>query len=166
MELHNIHYLDASVLVKLAVKEDGSDVVEEYMTREYTSAFKTTSLCFVEALGVLKSKYVNQHRLDCIDGETYFTGVDELMGYVRRSGPIELVDVSITDSAVFAEVKEIARLYSLDVVDAYQIVSVQRDYFSRFPEARPILITTDKGLAKAARAKGLRVWNCMKEKAP
>jgi len=41
MELHNIHYLDASV--KLAVKEDGSDVVEEYMTREYTSAFKTTS---------------------------------------------------------------------------------------------------------------------------
>ena len=41
--MHNIHYLDASVLVKLAVKEDGSDVVEEYMTREYTSAFKTTS---------------------------------------------------------------------------------------------------------------------------
>jgi predicted nucleic acid-binding protein len=62
MGFHRIHYLDTSVLVKLLVKEDGSDVIEEYMSKEYTSAFKTISLCFGEALGVLKLKYVGRNR--------------------------------------------------------------------------------------------------------
>jgi predicted nucleic acid-binding protein len=165
MDFHRIHYLDASVLVKLLVKEPGSEVVEEYMTREFTSAFNTTTLCFAEALGVLKLKYFNKRRPDHIDEETYFTGADELMAYMA-SCRIELVDVGITDSEVFTEVEEIARRHSLDVADAFQIVTVQRDHFSRFPEAHPILITADKKLAKAARAQKLRVWNCVREKAP
>src|SRR5215813_3953019 len=160
MDFHLIHYLDASVLVKLVVEEDGSNVVEEYMRRNYTAAFKTTSLCFAEALGVLKSKYVNRRRTDHIDEDTYLTAADELRAYVKND-PIELVDVGINDSAVFSEVEEIARRYSLDVSDAYQIVTIRKDHFSRFPKARPILITADTGLAKAARAEKLRVWDCI-----
>jgi predicted nucleic acid-binding protein len=165
MDFHRVHYLDASALVKLLVKEQGSDVIETYMSTEYTSAFNTTSLCFAEALGVLKLKHFNQRRPDHIDQETYFTGADELRAYVA-SGRITLVDVTITDGAIFAEVEDIARRYSLDVADAYQIATVRKDYFSRFPEAQPILITADKRLAKAARAEGQRVWDCIREKAP
>jgi predicted nucleic acid-binding protein len=165
MDFHRVHYLDASVLMKLLVKEQGSEVVEKYMEREFTSSFNTTSLCFAEALGVLKLKRFNQRRPDHIDEETYFTGADELRAFVE-TGRIAVVDVGITDSAIFGEVEAMARRYSLDVADAYQIVTVRKDYFSRFPEARPIIITADEDLAKAARTEGLRVWQCIKEGAP
>jgi predicted nucleic acid-binding protein len=165
MDFHRVHYLDASVLVKLVVKEQDSDVIEAYISMEYTSTFNTTTLCFAEALGVLKLKHFNQRRPDHIDQETYFTGADELCAYVA-SGRIVLVDVTIADSAIFAEVEAIARRHSLDIADAYQIATIQKDYFSRFPEAQPILITADKLPAQAARAEGLRVWDCIREKAP
>jgi predicted nucleic acid-binding protein len=165
MDFHRIHYLDTSVLVTLLVKEEGSDIIEEYMSREYTSTFKTTSLCFGEALGVLKSKYVGRNRRDHIDLETYLTGADELRAYVE-GGRINLVNAGINDNEVFAQVEEIVRHHCLDVVDATLIVSVQGDHFSRFPDAKPMLITADEGLAKAARAEKLRVWDCIREKAP
>lgn len=157
MEFDRVHYVDTSVLVKLLVKEDGSDVLDEYMKEWYTSSFCITSLCFAEALGVLKLKRVKKKRPDHISEDTYFTGVDELRAYAATDR-ISLIDVGITDSVVFQEVETIARRHSLDVADAYQIVTVRRDYFSRFPEAQPILITADKKLAKAARAENLRVW--------
>ena len=165
MDFHRVHYLDASVLVKLLVKEEGSDLVERYMERECTSSFKTTSLCFAEALGVLKLKHLNRRRSDHIDEETYFTGADELRAFVETDR-IAVLDVGITDATIFAEVETIARRHSLDVADAYQIVTVRKDYFSRFPDARPILITADEDLAKAALAEGLLVWDCIKEAAP
>jgi predicted nucleic acid-binding protein len=165
MGFHRIHYLDTSVLVKLLVKEDGSDVIEEYMSKEYTSAFKTISLCFGEALGVLKLKYVGRNRPDHIDLETYLTGADELRAYVE-DGRINLVDVGMSDNEVFAQVEEIVRRHSLDVVDATLIVSVQGDCFSRLFDAKPILVAADEQLAKAAFAEGLDVWDCIREKAP
>jgi predicted nucleic acid-binding protein len=165
MQFHRVHYLDASVLVKLAVKEHGTEVIERYMVAEYASSFYVTSLCFAEALGVLKTKYVRKKRPDHIDQETYFTGADELRAYIG-TGRIELVDVGIAESAVFAEVEAIARTYDLDIVDAYQIVTVKKDYFSKFQEAQPFLVTADRQLAKAARAERLRVWHVPKEPAP
>jgi len=165
VDFHRVHYLDASVLVKLMVKEEASDIVDDYMKREYLSSFNTTSLCFAEALGALKLKRFNQRRPDHIGEEPYFTGADELRAFVT-TGRIHLVDVGITDSTVFTEVENIARRNSLDIADAYQIVTVRKDYFYRFPQAQPILITADDGLAKAARAEGLRVWDCLRECAP
>jgi predicted nucleic acid-binding protein len=165
MDFRRMHYLDASVLVKLLVKEHGTEVIEHYMAAENTSSFQVTSLCFAEALGVLKAKYLAEDRPDHIDQETYLTGADALRAYIA-SGRIELVDVDIADSAIFAEVEAIARTYQLDIVDAYQIVTVRKDYFSRFPEAQPMLVTADRQLAKAARAEGLQVWNCTREPPP
>jgi predicted nucleic acid-binding protein len=165
MEFHRVHYLDASVLVKLLVKEHGTEVIEYYMKAEYNSSYQVTSLCFAEALTVLKAKHLDKNRPDHIDEETYLTAADELRAYIS-SGRIELADVDIADSAVFTGVEIITRTYKLDIIDAYQIVTVQRDYFSRFPEAKPMLITADRRLAHAARAEGLRVWNCMREPPP
>src|SRR5262249_42925112 len=131
----------------------------------YTAAFKTTSLCFAEALGVLKSKYVNRRRTDHIDEDTYLTAADELRAYVKND-PIELVDVGINDSAVFSEVEEIARRYSLDVSDVYKIIKIKNAHFKISPKAHQTLIPADTGLAKAARAEKLRVWDCITKKAP
>jgi predicted nucleic acid-binding protein len=160
MDLHRVHYLDASVLVKLVLPETGTDTIKEYMSAESTSTFYATSLCFAEALGVLKSKYLRKE----IDQETYFTAGDVLSAYI--SGDIELVDVDISDSAIFGEVEDVARRYRLDIVDAYQIVTIKKDYFSRSPHSKPFLVTADSGLAEAALKEGLRVWNCLTEQPP
>jgi predicted nucleic acid-binding protein len=53
MKLIRIHYLDASAIVKLFIAEEGSDRLQKYFSEE--SNFYTTSLCFAEALGALKS---------------------------------------------------------------------------------------------------------------
>jgi len=74
--------------------------------------------------------------------------------------------MDISDSEVFWEVEKTAKRCGLDIVDAYQIVSITKDYFVRFPEAQPILVTADSGLAEAARKEGIKVWNCLKEQAP
>lgn len=83
-----------------------------------------------------------------------------------EDGRINLVDVGMSDNEVFAQVEEIVRRHSLDVVDATLIVSVQGDYFSRLFDAKPILVAADEQLAKAAFAEGLDVWDCIREKAP
>jgi predicted nucleic acid-binding protein len=175
MGILKVNYLDASALVKLVVEEKSSNAIEAYMKREWKSSFKATALCFTEALSVLKRKHhlkENDPHYIKFDENTYFTAAEDLIGYVRYrndsiyTGQILLVDVAIADSNVFVEVEKIARCHSIDVIDAYQIVTVQRDYFSKFPGLEPILITADKSLAKAARAEKLSAWDCRRESAP
>lgn len=160
MGSQHVFYLDASVLFKLAVKESGSEAIEKYMAAEPTSAFYATSVSFAEALGALKSRYSHKG----IDQDTYFKAGDTLKGYIGDR--IELADMDISDSEVFWEVEKTAKRCGLDIVDAYQIVSITKDYFVRFPEAQPILVTADSGLAEAARKEGIKVWNCLKEQVP
>ena len=160
MGSQRVYYVDASVLFKLAIKETGSEAIEKYMAAEQTSAFYATSLCFAETLGALKSRYSHKG----IDQETYLKAGDILRGYIGDR--IQLTDMDISDSEVFWEVEKTAKRCGLDIVDAYQIVTIKKDYFVRFPEAQPILVTADSGLAEAARKEGLRVWDCLKEQVP
>lgn len=165
-----IHYLDASAIVKLVLNEKGSAELRQYFGQE--SNFTTTSLCFAEALGVLKVKRFNQK---CITDEDYFSGCDELMAYVADD-TIEIEDIKIKDRGVFDEVETLVRKHNegkpkdqtIDISDAFQIVLVKRNYFSRFEnsDSKPILITGDRSLADAARSEGLRVWNCVDEPPP
>jgi len=60
------HYLDASAIVKLCVKEDGSETLHAYCGNH--SNFRTTALSFGEALGMLKVKHF---RYKTIDEEGY-----------------------------------------------------------------------------------------------
>jgi predicted nucleic acid-binding protein len=160
MDSQRVHYLDASALVKLAVGETGAEVIEKYMAAENKSAFYTTSLSFAEALGGLKSIYSHKE----IDQETYTKAGDLLKGYIGDR--IELVDVDISESEIFWEVEKTIKLYGLDIVDAYQIVTFKKDLFSRVSESQPILVTADSGLAEVGRKEGLKVWDCLKERAP
>jgi len=160
MGSQRVYYLDASVLLKLAVKESGSETIEKYMAAEPASMFYVTSLCFAEALGALKSRYSHKG----IDQEKYSKAGDILKGYIGDR--IQLADMDISDSEIFWEVEKTAKRCGLDIVDAYQIVTIKKDYFSRFPEAQPTLVTADSGLAEAARKEGFSVWDCLKEPAP
>ncbi len=158
MEWVKIHYLDASSLVKLFVDEEGAGPVREYFNRE--SGFRVTSLCFAETLGVLKSKFFYQKK---ITQENYLCACDELMSSAADE-TILIVEVPISDT--FSEVESLVRKYSIDTSDAFQIVTIKRDYFSKFPETQPILITADETLANAARHEGLKVWDCLREPPP
>src|SRR6266446_37981 len=163
MKLIKVHYLDASALVKLLVKESGSESLTQYMRNEALSSFLTTSLCFAEALGVLKVK----HRRREIDQEQYLAAIDELRAYISGKN-LQLVDVSISDDSIFNEVEALIRRHnnSIDVSDALQLVALKKDFFARVPETKPILITADCLLAIAARREDLRVWDCLREQPP
>ena len=63
--------------------------------------------------------------------------------------------------------EEIARDKKLDLSDALQLYTILNGKYSHLgPESASILITADKELAKAAKAMGIRAWNCSKESAP
>jgi predicted nucleic acid-binding protein len=160
MDSQRVHYVDASVLVKLAIKETGSETIETYMAAEPTSKFYATSFSFAETLGGLKSKYSYKE----IDQETYAKAGDLLKGTIGDR--IELVDVDISESEIFWEVEKTTKLYALDIVDAYQIVTIKKDLFSRVSESEPILMTADSELAEVGRKEGLKVWDCLQERAP
>jgi predicted nucleic acid-binding protein len=163
MKLIRIHYLDASAIVKLFITEEGSDRLQTYFGEE--SNFHATSLCFAEALGALKVKRFYRKE---ISDEQYFCACEELLAY-GADNTIEIEDVEIKDPMVFVEVENLVRKYqkTIDVSDAFQIVSVKRNYFSRFEcDSKPILITGDKALAIAARQEGIRVWDCVNEPEP
>ncbi len=170
MKFIRIHYLDASAIVKLVLNEPGSLKLRQYFGKE--SNFTATSLCFAEALGVLKVKRFNQK---CMTDEEYFSSCDELMAYVAY-GNIEIEDIEVKDRSMFDEVEKLTRKHNegkpkdkmIDISDAFQIVSVKRNYFSQFPntDPKPILITGDQPLAEAARGEGLRAWYCIDEQPP
>jgi len=159
--LIRIHYLDASALIKLLVDEVGSPVIRNYVGNN--SVFLTTSLCFAEALGALKVKRF--YRKELTD-EQYLAACDELLAYVSHE-TIKVEDVEISDKSIFAKVEEIVRKYNIDLSDAFQIVSIKQNYYSRFTnDSNPILITGDVALAKTARQEKIRVWDCINESEP
>lgn len=51
-----VNCLDASALVKLHVKDDGSEILHQYFRDEATRY--ATPICFYEALNVLKVKWL------------------------------------------------------------------------------------------------------------
>jgi predicted nucleic acid-binding protein len=145
--------------VKLFLPEKGSTALRSYFDKE--TNFYATSLCFAEALGVLK-----RHYREKISEEPYLAACDELLAHAA-GGRIELEDIEINDRTVFIEVEALVRKYRIDVSDAFQIFSVRKNYFSRFgSDSKPILITADEKLAAAALNEGIRVWDCVNEPEP
>lgn len=161
MQIIRTHLLDASALVKLVVEEDGSKNIREYF--DANSVFWTTSLCFAETLGVLKVKHFYRNE---ISKEKYLTASEEIVAHLRN-GSISVEEVDIMDILTFNKVEKISKLYSIDLADAFQIVTLKKGFSSSLAgDSKTILITGDSDLAEAARQEGLRVWNCMSEDAP
>jgi len=162
METIRTHLLDASALVKLFINEDGSEALKDYFGSR--SVFWTTSLCFAEVLGVLKRKYLSNK--EDLTKEEYLVASEDMVSHIRN-GSISIEEVDITQFVIFNEVEKIVEKYSIDLADAFQIVTLKRGFPSSLTEdAKTILITADEGLAGAAQSEGLRVWDCLRKPVP
>jgi predicted nucleic acid-binding protein len=155
------HYLDASALIKIlidhAAEQDGRERLLQYFNSE--TSFFTTSLCFSEALGIIKVKYWGKKE---ITEQDYLNAFKKLLW-----GKINIEDVPIASHDIFKETIRLVECYKIDITDAMQIVTVMKGRFSVLTEySATILITGDKGLANAARKEGVRVWNFIRESYP
>jgi len=161
MAVIRTHYLDASAIVKLFVNEENSDILRKYYYGH--SVYSTTSLCFAEAIGVMKVKWL--HRKE-ITHEQYLDAMNDLMASFAYES-IMIDEIEIKNRAVFKEVERLSEYYDLDISDAFQIYTLKMGFFSVLSgDSEPILITGDTKLANAIRQEGLRIWNCMNEPPP
>ncbi len=152
---------DASALVKIYINEDGSDIVQKYFNSEPTKY--TTPLCFYEALNVLKVKHFYRKE---INAEEYHLASFNLTAWFSHIVK-DIRDLNFLSPIVFKNVQQISKRYSLDLSDAFQILSVKEGFFSGLAnESKTILVTADKKLSKAAEGEGLRVWYFMNEPFP
>ncbi len=160
MKALRTHYIDTSAIVKLFVEEDGSKKLRDYFSKH--TVFHTTSPCFAEALGVLKTKNVRK----LISDETYLNASEELCISAFGSS-IEIDEINIATPQAFRETERIAKKYSLDLIDSFQIYTLKQGTLSILAaDSRPILITADKDSANAAKLEGLRSCDILNEDSP
>lgn len=152
---------DASALLKRYVQEDGSEELRAYWNSEATRY--TTSLCFYEALTLLKVCHFHRKTIDLAE---YNKATLDLYAWYRAMSK-EIRDLDFLSPEVFFAAQRTAEKHGLDLSDAFQIHSVREGFFSQMSgDSETILATADRELAKAARAEGLRVWNILDEPAP
>ena len=143
------YYFDATALVKLVVDETESGKLRAFFAR--ASTVVTTTVCLVEALGVLKRK----HFIDkTIDENRYFSACFVLVNHAYTNPRhFELDDLPLSDDNVFFEVQDLAKKHGLDVSDALQLGAMRRGKYDwTAGPSSPVLVTGDRGLAAAARA--------------
>jgi predicted nucleic acid-binding protein len=102
-----------------------------------------------------------------IPREQYFFACYMLISYLEGKR-IRIDDEPKFDSVqTFMRVQKFAENHNLDVSDALQLLSVKHGKFCKLAkESKTVLITSDRSLANAAVAEGLRVWNPEKESEP
>jgi len=157
------HYLDASALVKLVAEdpdeEQGREVLRKYYWRHPSSMY-TTSYCFAEALSALKAKWLRRK----ITEEQY---IEHIRDFVRQIVGANLRIDEVPILSVVGHAERLMAAHGIDFLDAFQIVTIINGQFKRLgPNSKTILITADHNLIRAARAEGVKVWDCTKEPAP
>lgn len=152
----NLHYYDANCLVKLVVEEVASDVLRAHFYSNGTVSF-TTSFCFYEALGVLKTKWIGKNRPDHISKDKYLAACEELCALVEDQN-LQIEDQHFYDRNAFSESERIVKNYGLDLSDAFQLVTLKSGMIAQLKTTiSPELISEDKSLRKAASKEGLSV---------
>jgi predicted nucleic acid-binding protein len=153
---------DTSALLKVFTLEDGSELVREYFNHRSPTKY-TTPFCFYEALNVLKVKWLYRKVLT---KEQYTDAAFRLVAWFEASARY-VEDIDLKDPIVFYKVRELAERHSLDLSDAFQIISVKEGYFSHLiNQSQTVLVTADEALAKAASTEGVRSWYCLGEPEP
>lgn len=166
-----IHYLDASAAVKLLVKEEGSEKLQEYMKEpDHSSNLFMTSFCVAETLGVLKRKFDTEWIKECGHEKAQQKYLDACAVFIGQleGKMIQVHDIPITDPNMYSRVDKLAKRYRLDVIDAFQLVTLEEGFVAPLirTASECVLITADGGLAEAAREEGLKVWDCVRESSP
>jgi predicted nucleic acid-binding protein len=151
------YYLDANCLVKLVVDEEFSKELRDHCGKQGVIS-ATTSFCFYEALGVLKSKWINKKRPDSITEETYLSACEALCTLVEDE-QIQLDDeVEIHNRPSFNESEKLTKKYKIDLSDSFQLVSLRKGMLAKLKtEIVPTLISEDDEIYRAAIGEGLNV---------
>ena len=153
---------DASALVKVFTREAGSELVFEYFANRSPTKY-TTPFCFYETLGVLKTKWLYRKELT---NQQYTDAAFHLVAWFEASTR-SAQDIDLRDPIVFFKVRQLAERHSLDLSDAFQILSVKEGHFSHLiNDSQTVLVTADENLAKVARSEGVRAWYCLGEPEP
>jgi predicted nucleic acid-binding protein len=157
--------LDASALVKLYVKENGSDILEGYLQNQATRY--TTLLCFYEALTVLKVKWLyKKDPKDSITRDQYLEAAYSMSAWFTHVSR-RYKDLDFLSHDVFHNARSIAERYCVDLSDAFQILSVKEGCFSGLAgDSKTLLVTADKKLAVVAKKEGICAWYILGEPAP
>ena len=151
--------IDTSALIKVYIEEVGSKEVRKYLDSQ--SVLWTTWLCFVEALGVLKARHKK-----IVKQEEYLKKAEALVSDFRNAS-ISFVDINPLEFDIFNEAEKLVIKYAVDLVDAYQIVTLKRGTPRLFQDgSKTLFITADESLGDAAKKEGMTVWNCLKEPVP
>lgn len=158
------HYFDASALVKLVAddvdEESGRVAVREYF-RNHSNLY-ATSYSVAEALTALKHKFVKKR----ISHEQYISSVERFLGATIGSS-LQIDGVEIFMPGVLEHTQRLIREHEIDVLDGCQIVTILRGQSRHMAgESRTLLVTADRAFAAAARAEGVRVWECATETLP
>jgi predicted nucleic acid-binding protein len=159
MRYGTLYFLDASALVKVFIRERGSFQLRAVLAKE--QPFYTTSLCFGEALGVMKRKRFLEKPARLTQDE-YENAINFLRSYVKDN-VIKLDDEpsNLTNFHVFSEAADLSRKYQVDISDALQLV-----WLLRCGIIGVTLVTADRKLAEAARTEKISVWNCEDDPPP
>lgn len=149
--------MDASALVKLVINEPYSETLRAYCGR---ALLASTTLCFGEALGVLKAKWTHGR----LTQEQYLSACADLFARVRN-GSLEIEEIPLfsPDSRpLYEQIEALAAKHQFDISDALQLLTLRSGTYSRLEGvARASLVTADLDLARAARAEAMPVWDCV-----
>ena len=159
------HYLDASALVKLVAEDPdeapGRDILREYYWKNTANMF-ATSYCITEALSAFKGKFLRKQ----ITKNQYIKYVRDLIQQILGVN-LKIDEVPILSRVVVSEAERLIKAHKIDFIDCFQIVTIMHGQFKELVHnSKSILITADQGLAKAARAEDVKVWECTTEPAP
>jgi predicted nucleic acid-binding protein len=158
-------FYDASALVKLVADDEDEKPGQQLLRNDYSNhpaSVYATSYCIEEALMAFKRK-LDRGRINQAQYLKYLADfrVKFLGCNLRRE------ELSVLSSIVATETERLDATYNIGFVDCFQIATLRHGRFRVLgPNSQAILITADRGLAKAARAEGARVWECTRESAP
>lgn len=156
------NFFDASALVKIFAREADSASVRSYWDTRSPTKY-TSTFCLYEALSVLKVLWMYRKELT---EEKYHEAAEKLIIWFSASEKANK-DLDLHDPDVLVNAQDLARRYSLDLSDAFQILCVKEGRYSRLIDrSQTVLVTADKELAKAARDEGLKAWYCLGEAEP
>jgi hypothetical protein len=102
-----------------------------------------------------------------LDRESYHKATLDLCSWFSEVVLKDYPEPQFLSPNVFFDAQKMVDKYQLDLSDAFQILSIKTGFAAHMTGgSQTILVTADKGLAKAARAESLRVWSVLEEPAP
>ena len=112
-------------------------------------------------MGVLKQK-LNRHE---ISPKAYISNSRNLIRKIREDKP-KIINGDFISHSAFAEAERMVSEYSIDFIDAFQIISCKSSWTALGKASELVLVTADLALSKASDKEGIKCWYCRETHEP